>query len=206
MADKNSKTVIFEYEIQHNLTFSVNGNNVQFKPEEQMIYLMGMKIQPALEISTVEVLAHYPDGAEKTIADSIAILLKSTNKDTQKAIQGIPTKETAETTRRRETDAKLNKTSSSQASTIKNVNEALNAGKVMNVTVSSIQLKVSDQLQNSGSGFKITTKSERIAEFITATESKKIKIFINGIEIQPKLELEFIKRVFPQIDMTVNIE
>ena len=182
------KAVTFQYFIKHKLTIEVTGNNVTFNEADQQVYVTAMSISPAMEISKIDVTAHYPNGAAASIADAVQKILNTGAKA-----------EAAKTTTRVSPNTVI------KAEDIKKTNESAN-NVTMSVQVITDMLDIATQVNVDGGNFKIQTKSSDMSEFVTFRQSKKIKIFINGKEFAPKEEMEFIKRVFPQVDMTVYLK
>ena len=184
------KVVTFEYELEHRLDISVKDGVVTFDESAQEIYLTKMSAKPAVEIDRVEIMASYPEGAEKAIAEAVGKIINT-------GAKAVPAKEPTRV-------GGVMRSAGEIAPGAKGVNEA--AVPDMNVQVITEMLDIPVQMNIGGASFKIVTRSADMAQFITFTQSKKIKIFINGKEFAPKQELEFVKRVFPQLDMTVYVK
>lgn len=183
------KAVTFQYMVKHKLVINVKGNSILFNEADQEITITGMSVSPALELTTVEAIAHYPDGAAKTIADAVSKILNT-------GAKAVAVKTEAE---------KKSNTIINVGDMKKPVNEAAGAAMPdMSIEVITDMLDVSTQVSAEGDSFKVQTKASDMSSFITFRQSKKIKIFINGAEFSPMNEVEFVKRVFPQIDMNVK--
>lgn len=181
----SNKVITFEYEIEHKLDISVVGGKVMFDESKQEIYLTKMSVKPAVEITKVELLANYPEGTEKAISDAMSKIINVEAKAT-------PVREAKP------------RGNIINAGDIKPIKEA--AIPDMSVNVITDMLNIPTQVNVDGTNFKVVTQASDMSQFITFRQSKKIKIFINGKEFAPRQELEFIKRVFPQINMTVYIK
>ncbi len=205
MAEKATKSVVFEYELEHQLKIEVRGGVITFDESQQEIYLTKMTVKPAVEITRVEILASYPNGTEKTIAEAVGKILNV-------GAKAAPTKETVRTTKTMRTfNDIMGKGPEPKAEPKKpeeGKSEAIKESAIpdMSVQVITDMLNIPSQVNVEGDNFKVVTKSENMTQFVTFRQSKKIKVFINGKEFAPMDEIEFIKRVFPQIDMTVFIK
>lgn len=201
MADNTIKSVLFEYELGHQLHIDVQGGAISFDLSKQEIYLTRMSVKPAVEITRVEIRAHYPNGTEKTIAEAVGKILNvvakaSPTRETTKSSKTILTANELANANRDVEKAKHEEP--------KKVNEA--ALPDMSIEVITDMLDVPSQVNVDDDTFNIVTTAESMTKFITFRQSKKIKVFINGREFTPMDEIEFIKRVLPQINMTVFIK
>lgn len=195
-----SKAITFEYTINHKLSIQVRNNAITFDRDSQKVYLTEFKVRPALELTSAEALVHYPDGIETTIAEAVSRVVNVSAKavpEKPKAGKAFATDKSADNRTIR---------SAGEITDKKNVSEAAGRLPDIDIEVISDQLNVTSQVDYGGGSFKILTKPAEMVEFITWRQSKKIKVFINNKEIAPKLEIEFIKRIFPQFEMTVKVK
>lgn len=187
-----AKSAIFEYQLEHQLHIDVRDGKIFFDESKQDIYITKMSIKPAIDIKRVEVLAHYPKGTEQTVAEAVGKILNVRAKATA-------TKETTRLSKKTISDAKELLRNDTQ----EKVNES--AIQDMSIQVITDMLNIPNQIKIDGDQFKIMTESSKMTQFITFRQSKKIKIFINAKEFAPMDEVEFVKRIFPQIEMTVYL-
>lgn len=192
-----NKVTRLEYVLKYNINIQIRDNVIQFKPDEQKIYVTGMTVQPAVELKSATFLAHYPEGMDNTIAAAVKKIVN---------IRAVATPDKGLTntvksrTIKRASDAVKPDTNDDEQP----VNEAADAPLPdTNIQILADRCNIQNQVEIKEGKFSIVTKSVEMAEFITWSESKKIKIFINNQEIKPKFEVEFLKAVFPQIDLTV---
>lgn len=195
MADDKKSVTTFTYVINHYLSIKVRDNKVIFDEADQKIYLMGFKIQPAMELVSAEALIYYPNGTDIDIIDALRHVVNVTARTT-------PNK----TVKTAGTALAADATTPSYTKQEDKINEAQSVLPDMELLIISEQLDISSQVENKSGTFTIITKSSQIPEFITHTRSKKIKVFINNKEFAPKYEMELIKRIFPQIELTVHVK
>lgn len=198
-----AKSLVFEYELKHKLQIIVKGGVVAFDESQQEIYLTKLKVQPAIDLQKVEVKAYYPEGAKKQIAAAVSRILNVHAKPTA-------TKETmrGEKTMRSVEAIREPSGASGQESKTKDESTPVKEAAIpdMYIDVVSDMLAISGNYNVDGSTFKVTTTSEDMMKIITFRKSKYVKVFINGKEFKPQDEVEFVRRVFPQIDMTVHMK
>jgi hypothetical protein len=195
-----SKSVIFEYQLKHKLKIQVNGGAVIFNEKEQEIYLTGLKVQPAMDLQKIEVKAHYPAGTAKQIAEAVSKILNIHAKP-------APTRETVRGEKTLVNASEISKKAAAKTPDAEK-GEAIKESALpdMYVDVVSDMLNISGNYDVDGSQFSVSTSSEDMMKIITFRKSKYVKIFINGKEFKPQDEVEFVRRVFPQIDMTVYLK
>lgn len=179
----------FEYELSHRLHIEVSGGRAVFDESKQEIFLTGAYISPNVELQSMTVKAHYPLGAASTIADAI------------KSIVNVDAK-VMPAERRAQSKTIVSADEIGEDVTKERIDEA--AIPDMSIDVITDMLNVPVDVTLDGNEFSFSTRSEDMSRFITFRQSKKMKVFINGKEFAPKQELEFVKKVFPQIDMTVR--
>lgn len=195
-------TAVFQFVLNHSIKYTVANNEITFVPENQDITITELSIFPQLDISVIEAMASYPDGNDVHVAEATASILNINAAATAMPAKSAPVvkniKSTEPITKKVKEDEKAP------------VNEAVtNPGKTiekLDVQVLTTQLSIQKQVQVTGNKFSVISKSEDIASFMNYIDSKKVKVFLNGKEFQPKQEMEFIKRIFPQIDITVHLK
>ena len=170
----------------HNIMFDVVGEELIYDKSEQDVVLREFSIYPSLEISKMEIVAKYDGKAEDVIKNA---LTKVTTKP------GSMKKDSTDKKQPEKLDVKTDGNA--------NINN-----KKRSFNIITNRLKVSKQFPiSSGSkDFVFEFKPKEITKFINYVESKKIKIFIDGNEVKPKAEIEFLKEVIPTVKAKVYLK
>lgn len=192
-----SNTVVFEYEIEHNLSIQVRNGEIIFDESQQKIFITKLSVNPAVELTKVEMLAHYPQGSHKAIQDAVGKIVNIQARQTP--AREVKTVKTAED---------IIKQRAAGDGKEKGEGETVNESAMpdMDIQVITDMLDVPTQVTIDGKEFEIVTRPDEMSQFVTFRQSKKIKVLINGRDFQPKQEIEFVKRIFPQIEMKVYLK
>ena len=214
--------ILFEFVMNHNLMYGFKDGKLQFNVDEQQINITKLAIYPDLELTKMSALAQYEYKEVVTDVNAAAIIdatryirtsltggMSGERKTTVTNLK--PTaKVEAEDEESNKEDSKKKKDGECEdkkkvnESTINNIKEIKEA----NISVITDSLKISKQIQmKPGSKtFTVDFKPHEIAKFINFRESKKIKIFINGVEKRPMEEKEFISRILPSINLEITLK
>ncbi len=191
MADENMIT--FEMVFNHNIMFNVEGDNLIYDKAEQDIVLREFSIFPELDIDRMEVVAQYDGKAEDVIKNSLSKVatgnVSMKNKPEPESTQE-PVQETVET---------------SDVETGENTN-INNKKRSFNIITNRLKVSKQFSITKGSKDFTFEFKPKEITKFINYVESKKIKIFIDGNEVKPKAEIEFLKEVIPMIKAKVYLK
>jgi hypothetical protein len=213
-----SGAILFEFVMNHNLMYGFKDGKFIFDVDEQQINITRLAIYPDLELTQMSALAHYEfKGVDNANADAIIDAtryirtpLTGTASVTTKTLNNPKPTVKAEEVEDKDTKGKKDKDAQDEdkkkvnESTINNIKEIVEA----NISVITDSLKISKQIQlKPGSKvFTVDFKPHEIAKFINFRESKKIKIFINGVEKRPMEEKEFISRILPSINLEITLK
>lgn len=211
-AANTANTVLFEYQIAHNLSISVVNGEIIFNEPQQNIFITRLAVKPVMEIDKVDMLAHYPQGTHKAIQDAVGKIVNIAAKQTP--VREVKTVKTAEDIiKQRATEKSDEKKPADAKKPEGKVNEAeeKQAGEAsampdMEIQVITDMLDVPTQVAVKDKTLSVVTRPDEMSQFVTFRQSKKIKVLINGKELQPKQEIEFVKRIFPQIEMKVYLK
>lgn len=211
-AANTANTVLFEYQIAHNLSISVVNGEIIFNEPQQNIFITRLAVKPAMEIDKVDMLAHYPQGTHKAIQDAVGKIVNIAAKQTP--AREVKTVKTAEDIiKQRATEKSDEKKPADVKKPEGKVNEAeekqagdASAMPDMEIQVITDMLDVPTQVTVKDKTLSVVTRPDEMSQFVTFRQSKKIKVLINGKELQPKQEIEFVKRIFPQIEMKVYLK
>lgn len=185
----NIDVILFEMMLNHNLSFTVNNGNINFPVDQQKITISEFAIYPDLDIKTLEAMAEYKEGNENAIRAAVEAV--KSNLVTYKNPEDILSAASAAETKKPEVnEAKIEQMGDTEFSVITN------------------RLKISKQikLEKEQKSFIVSFNSREISGFINYVESKKIKIFINSEEVKPKFEVDFLKRVFPYVEVKITLK
>ena len=195
--EQAAKTIVFTYEIEHNLNIQVRNGQILFDESQQKIFITKMSVKPSVELTRVEMLAHYPQGTNKAIQEAVGKILNISAKSAP--ARDVRTVKTAEEILKQRATEKPGEKEGGEK-----VNEA--AMPDMDIQVITDMLDVPTQVTIEDDKFSVVTRPDEMSQFVTFRQSKKIKVLINGRDFQPKQEIEFVKRVFPQIEMTAYLK
>lgn len=188
--------ILFEMRLNHNLNFFINDGKLIFEVDKQSIIISEFSIFPDLEITKLSALAEYREGNETAILSAI-----------ERIKTNIAIKEMSALEKTSDTQPKAEQASEPEEIKLTE-NQKINNIKDAEFNVITNRLNISKQvtLEKRQKTFSIDFNSREISGFINYVESKKIKIFINGEEIKPKHEIEFLKRVFPYISVEITLK
>jgi len=177
--------ITFEMIFNHNITFDTNGEDVVYNKEEQDIVLREFSIFPSLDIKKMEVIAKYNGDATEAIKAAVKKV---------RTPPGGPVRKNA---------AKPVQVVGEKTSEEPNINN-----KKRSFNIITNRLKVSKQfpITSNSSFFEFEFNPKEITKFINYVESKKIKIFIDGEEIKPKSEIDFLKEVIPTVQAKIYLK
>jgi len=179
MADE--KMITFEMVFNHNIMFDIEGDQLIYDKNEQDIVLREFSIFPSLNITKMEIIAQYDGKAEDVIKNSLSKVVTKT---------GSVKKDPVETSDiKTEINADIN-----------------NKKRTFNIITNRLKVSKQFSVTNGSNNFTFEFKPKEITKFINYVESKKIKIFIDGNEVKPKTEIEFLKEVIPIVKAKIYLK
>jgi hypothetical protein len=172
MADR---VITFTMTFNHDLKFEMEGENLIYDKSKQDITLEEFSIFPSIDLDKMEIITKYEKAAEVAVADSVKKIKTRFDKSGRVARANIRADKTAD-------NVGIN-----------------NKKRSFNVVTNRLNVSKQFTLDSGAKQFVYEFNPKEITKFINYVQSKKIKIFIDGNEIKPKNEIEFLKEVIPNI-------
>ncbi len=197
--------ITFEMIFNHNIMFNTENDELVYNKGDQDIVLREFSIFPELEIDKMEIVAKYSGKAEDVVRNSLNKVV--TRIGSVKKTDSEEVKKHVEDRDETQDESSENDISLEKIEEKTQENGGIN-NKKRSFNIITNRLKVSKQfsIKNNSKYFIFEFKPKDITKFINYVESKKIKIFIDGNEIKPKTEIEFLKEIIPIVQAKIYLK
>ena len=218
MNDNKNKTeniteLLFSFTLNHDIRYEFKNGELVFDVDDQHITITRLEVTPDLILTKMSALAEYRFSDNTNNVNASAII--DATKYLKTSLSTIKTKTNLDdvTVKKQTTDTDLedkkqNKDSQdTQDSQKVQESESIKNIKEVSVNIITDSLKIAKQVKiRDDNTFSVEFKPSEITKFINFRESKKIKIFVNGIEKRPMEEKEFISRILPFVNLEITLK